>query len=88
MRAALSIELLRRFRAQYRVGGIAAVSGVVMMVMMWTAALPPANNPFMDDHIVYALVLATLALTFAGRTLGLGRKWEQLAIVRRYPILK
>ena len=29
--------------------------------MMWSVVLPPANNPFMDDHIVYALVLILLA---------------------------
>jgi thiosulfate dehydrogenase [quinone] large subunit len=67
---------------------IAAVSGAVMLVMMWTAVLQPENNPFMDDHIVYALVLGMLALTGAGRTFGLGKVWERLAIVKRFPILK
>lgn len=67
---------------------IAAASGVAMLVMMWSAALPPENNPFMDDHLVYALVLVMLAIAGAGRTLGLGRWWERLAIVRRYPVLK
>ena len=67
---------------------IAAVSGAVMLVMMWTAVLHPENNPFMDDHIVYALVLGMLALTGAGRTFGLGKVWERLAIVKRFPILK
>ena len=51
------------------------------------AVLPPATNPFMDDHLVYALLLGVLCLTGAGRTLGLGRRWEQLALVRRYPAL-
>jgi thiosulfate dehydrogenase [quinone] large subunit len=67
---------------------IAAASGAAMLVMMWSAALPPENNPFMDDHLVYALVLVMLAIAGAGRTLGLGRWWERLAIVRRYPVLK
>lgn len=67
---------------------IAAASGVAMLVMMWSAALPPENNPFMDDHLVYALVLVMLAIAGAGRTLGLGRWWERLTIVRRYPVLK
>jgi hypothetical protein len=26
-----------------------------MLMLMWTASLPPENNLFMDDHIVYAL---------------------------------
>jgi thiosulfate dehydrogenase (quinone) large subunit len=67
---------------------IATVSGVAMLVMMWSAALWPANNPFMDEHLVYALVLVMLLLTGAGKTLGLGRAWERLHVVQRHPILK
>jgi thiosulfate dehydrogenase (quinone) large subunit len=67
---------------------IAAVSGSVMLLLMWAAELPLENNPFMDDHIVYALVLVALALYGAGRTWGLGRMWEKLATVQRFPILK
>ncbi len=34
--------------------------------MMWSAVLPPENNPFMDDHLIYAQVLVVLALAAAG----------------------
>ena len=67
---------------------IAAVAGVLMLVMMWTAVLPPENNPFMDDHIIYSLVLVLLAVVGAGRFLGLGSQWEQLSIVQKFPVLK
>ena len=67
---------------------IAAASGVLMMVAMWAASLRLENNPFMDDHLVYAIVLVGLALAGAGRTLGLGRRWEKTPIVQRFPILK
>ncbi len=67
---------------------IAAASGALMLVLMWSAALPPDTNPFMDDHLVYALVLVLLALAGAGHTLGLGRWWNHLSLVRRFPILK
>ncbi|MEO7269812.1 MAG: hypothetical protein ABIW49_11465 [Knoellia sp.] len=67
---------------------IAAGSGVAMLVMMWSAVLPPDNNPFMDDHIVYAIVLVLLAGLGAGRTFGLGGWWESQSIVQRHPILK
>ncbi|TDD44311.1 hypothetical protein E1286_27395, partial [Nonomuraea terrae] len=63
---------------------IAAVAGPAMMVLMWAAQLPLDSNPFMDDHLVYAVVIVGLALADAGATLGLGR----LAIVRRNPFLK
>lgn len=66
---------------------IASASGALMLVLMWAAALPPDNNPFMDDHIVYALVLVMLALAGAGRTFGLGRWWESRPIVQRHRFL-
>lgn len=66
---------------------IAAVSGGLLLVFMWAASLPIATNPFLDDHLVYVLVLAGLALGHAGNTLGLGQRWSQLPIVKRYPVL-
>jgi thiosulfate dehydrogenase [quinone] large subunit len=67
---------------------IAAASGALLLVLMWTAVLPPENNLFMDDHIIYALVLVLLTAIGAGKTLGLGTYWEKLNIVKRFPILK
>lgn len=69
-------------------GRIAAGAGVVLLVLMWSAVLPPANNPFLDEHLVYALVLVVLALSHAGATLGLAAAWEKLSFVRRYPVLR
>ena len=66
----------------------AAAAGSLLLVMMWTAVLPPETNPFMDDHLIYAGVLIVLALTSAGDTLGLGKLWSRLAIVKRLPWLK
>ncbi|MEU7847173.1 hypothetical protein AB0B74_18965 [Micromonospora parva] len=67
---------------------VAAVAGGLLLVLMWTAVLPPENNPFMDDHLIYAAVLAVLALVNAGDTVGLGRVWAALPIVRRMPWLR
>jgi thiosulfate dehydrogenase [quinone] large subunit len=67
---------------------IAAISGVILMVSMWAAELRLDNNPIVDDHIVYALVLIGLAFAGAGRTLGLGRRWRETALVKRFPILE
>jgi hypothetical protein len=55
----------------------------LLTVLMWTAVLPPATNPFMDDHLVYAAVLVLLALLGAGNTWGLGRRWAATPFVRR-----
>ncbi|MGB2567285.1 hypothetical protein ACPFP2_02350 [Micromonospora citrea] len=67
---------------------IAAAAGALLLVLMWTAVLPPENNPFMDDHLIYAAVLAGLALVGAENTVGLGRAWGNLPIVRKYGWLK
>jgi len=66
----------------------AAVSGALLLFLMWTAVLPPDNNPFMDYHLIDAMVLGVLALTGAGHTFGLGRRWEALPIVQRIPALR
>ena len=67
---------------------LAAITGGLLLVLMWTAVLPPANNPFMDDHLIYAGLLALLTLLGAGRVLGLGAAWERLPIVQRLPFLR
>lgn len=66
---------------------IASVSGAVMVILMWSASLPPQDDIFMDNHLIYALVLIGLALVGAGNTLGLGRWWTQTPLVRRFPWL-
>ncbi len=62
----------------------ACIAGATMLVLMWSASLPPENNLFMDDHIIYAIVLIGLAAVGAGRTLGLGERWARTELVQRY----
>lgn len=66
---------------------VACAAGALMVLLMWSAALPPENNLFLDDHIIYALVLIGLALAGAGNTLGLGRWWTGTSLVQRHPWL-
>lgn len=72
---------------------IAAVAGTLMMLLMWAAEWPldrftdageptMSTNPILDYHIVYALILITLAVVAAGNTWGLGRRWAELNLVR------
>jgi thiosulfate dehydrogenase [quinone] large subunit len=68
---------------------LAAGAGILWMLLFYTAsALSPENNPFMDDHIIYAIVLAGIAVVGGGRYLGLGKQWERLSFVQKYPILR
>lgn len=77
---------------------VAAISGALMLMFMWAADWPLARhafdgsatgstNPFMDSHLVYALVLFTLVAASAGHTWSLRSRWIQLPIVARYPWL-
>lgn len=40
---------------------LGAYAGALMMLLMYLAALFPENNPIIDDHIIYALVLVFFA---------------------------
>jgi thiosulfate dehydrogenase (quinone) large subunit len=66
---------------------VAAVSGTIMYLMMWSVVLPPHSNPILDEHIIGALAIIVLVLTSAGDTVGLGRWWKQQPIVARNPWL-
>ena len=67
---------------------LASATGALLTLMMWSAVLPPASNPFMDEHLIYAAVLVVLALLAAGNTLGLGRAWAATSLVQRAGWLK
>lgn len=69
-----------------RLGGYA---GALLMVFMYLAAsIWPANNPFIDDHVIYLLVLLALPLVNASHSLGLGKWWEKCSFVQKNPIFK
>ena len=53
---------------------VAAIGGAVMLVFMYLAGFVwPDHHPFLDDHLIYALVLAALAATGAGQTWSVDR---------------
>ncbi|MFC3520178.1 hypothetical protein ACFPZ0_00105 [Streptomonospora nanhaiensis] len=67
---------------------VGAASGALLLVLMWSAALPPENNPILDDHLVMAVTMVGLALIDSGTTWGLGRPWAALPLIRRFPALR
>ncbi|WP_187438245.1 DoxX family membrane protein [Actinomadura decatromicini] len=67
---------------------IAAAGGTILLFMLWAASLWPETNPFMDEHWIYAALLISVAFADAGTTLGFGRTWARLPIVRRFSILR
>ncbi|TCP43409.1 thiosulfate dehydrogenase [quinone] large subunit [Tamaricihabitans halophyticus] len=72
---------------------ISAVTGSVMLLLMWVAEWPLARttpsgepthstNPIIEYHVIYALALIVLAACYAGNTWGIGRWWAQLTGTR------
>jgi thiosulfate dehydrogenase [quinone] large subunit len=72
-----------------------AVAGSVMMLLMWLAEFPLArftsdgspsmsSNPLIDYHVIYAIALIVVAVTYAGNTWGLGRWWTALPFVQSH----
>lgn len=54
----LGIGISLLFNYAVRLG---AIAGIVMLALMYLAVLPPENNPVLDDHIIYILVLVLIA---------------------------
>jgi thiosulfate dehydrogenase (quinone) large subunit len=67
---------------------LAAVGAVAIMGSLYLTSLPLENNPVVDEHLVYAALAVALAAVRAGDTVGLGRTWNRLSLVRSAPWLR
>lgn len=67
---------------------LASLVGIVMLVLMWSALLWPANSPGIDEHIIYALVLFGIALTADHHAWSLNSWWSKTKIAKALPLLK
>ncbi len=64
---------------------VAAVAGTALLVMMWAAQLPLKNNPLIDEHLVYSVLLWVAVL--APRKFSLLDTWLQTPTVKKNPWL-
>lgn len=70
--------------------------GAVMMLVFWLASLrggllaglPLEHGWVVDDHLVYAMLLFGIGAFGAGRLLGVDRRLERTALVRRHGWLR
>ncbi|MCL5434862.1 MAG: hypothetical protein M1405_00540 [Patescibacteria group bacterium] len=67
---------------------IATYSGSLLFLLMWLALVPSKNNPLLDEHIIYVLVLWAVYKSDAGSVFGFGKKWKQIKFVKDNPILQ
>ncbi|MDB5177872.1 MAG: DoxX family protein [Candidatus Saccharibacteria bacterium] len=66
---------------------IGAISGAVMLLLMWLASFPLENNPLIDEHLVYIAVLMAVAFALPHQQLGLQKQWQSLPTVKSHPWL-
>lgn len=67
---------------------LTTIGGTALYLMMWTVVMPPAQNPFIDDHLIGAATMLVLGAFYAGQHFGLGKWWNATTLVKSVPILK
>ncbi|MBU0460757.1 MAG: hypothetical protein KJ597_02860 [Nanoarchaeota archaeon] len=67
---------------------IAGYSGALMMFLMWTSLLPPENHPFLDEHVIFLIVLIGLTTVKSSQWFGLGEWWSKTKLVKEYRFLE
>lgn len=71
---------------------ISSLAGILFMINVllaeWHIDHPGVDvfNPLIDEHIVYIIILILFIIVSAGNSLGLGKRWGQLAIVQKFPL--
>jgi thiosulfate dehydrogenase [quinone] large subunit len=67
---------------------LTAYGGTLFLLLLWSTNLPPAQNPLIDEHIIYIFLLWGLWWIKAGRMYGLGEWWSGTSLVKRIPLLE
>ncbi len=66
----------------------ASYAGSLLLFLMWLSLLPPENNPFLDEHIIYIIILIGLGIVKAGHWFGFGKWWSKTKLVGKYKFLE
>jgi thiosulfate dehydrogenase [quinone] large subunit len=66
---------------------LAAIADSIMMILIWLAVFPPQNNPLIDEHIIYSLILVGLAKSNAETYWNLNKWWLKTGILKKLPFL-
>lgn len=68
---------------------LASYTAILMLALIYLAgSIWPANNPFLDEHIIYIIIAIGLTMAHSGQTLGFGRWWARTKLVTHFPILE
>lgn len=67
---------------------LATYGGTLFLLLLWSANLPPVQNPLIDEHIILIFLLWGLWWIKAGRMYGLGEWWSKTLLVKRLPLFE
>lgn len=67
---------------------IASFSGSVMMFLIYLSLFPSENNPIIDQHIIYILILIGIWIRSKRQKFGLAEKWSKINFIKKYPVFK
>jgi len=84
MAGLLGIGVALTFGVAIRLG---TVAGTALLFLMWLASLPLANNPLIDEHLVYIALLMSVFFSLPTSYLSLHKQWLSLPTVKSHPWL-
>lgn len=68
---------------------VAGYAGALLMFLIYLPLFPPQNNPLIDQHIIYILILLYFASDVeSSAEIGLGKWWKRTSLVKKYPVLR
>ncbi len=66
----------------------AAFFGVLILTLMYSALLWPANNPIIDEHLVYIIALFGIFGTAEQAKWSLQTWWQTTSVAKKFPFLR
>lgn len=67
---------------------LATTAGMLLLALMWSSLLWPAQNPVLDEHIIYIFVLAAINMSNSQQRWGLRSWWTGTKLVKSAPFLE
>ncbi len=65
---------------------IASLGDITMMILIYLSQITPEHNPFMDQHIIYALLFGQFLMAEVPATFSLRGWWIEQPVVQKYPV--
>lgn len=67
---------------------LASILGSILLLLIYLSLFPTTNNPILDEHIVYILVLLLLGYSQTEPILSMRKWWKKMSLVKKYQILQ